>query len=101
MNTNRRRAKLTVDGVGRIKIMLHFGIEGKAIAEQFGVKAATISHIAVGTAWKDVQVDFEQFSAGHCVGCGKFLIDGLDELIYLHSDDAYACGQSCIEGVRD
>ena len=46
MNTNRRRAKLTVDGVGRIKIMLHFGIEGKAIAEQFGVKAATISHIA-------------------------------------------------------
>ena len=97
MNTNRRISKLTVEQVARIKIMLHFGIMGQEIAKQFAVSPETISKIAIGKYWKDVKVDFSNFAAGPCIGCGKLLIDGIDELIYLVAEDAYACGQECIE----
>ncbi len=48
-------AKLNGDDVTKIRALLANGIQGKDIANQFGVHKATISDIAAGKTWRHLQ----------------------------------------------
>lgn len=95
-----RRSNATIEDAARVKVMLHYKIPTIEIAKQTPFTPAAISNINTGKAWKDVKVDMKLFSAGQCIGCGKLLIDGLDDLIYLVADDEYVCDQRCLDRIN-
>lgn len=103
-----------IEKIVRIKIMLHFKMKQKDIAEQMDVGVQYISNIAHERNHKDVKVDWyfytahhtpnsalpaagtlkkhDRFAAGPCVACGKLLIDGIgDPLTYLVAEDKFLC----------
>lgn len=54
-NGNHNFAKLSVDNVAKIKKCLRDGMQGKKIADKFGISEGIISNIKTGKIWKFVE----------------------------------------------
>ena len=50
-----KKAKLTVDGVARIRSMANIGVSQRAIARAFGVGKTTVAHVLKNNTWRHVQ----------------------------------------------
>jgi len=46
-------AKLTWEAVRRIRELRASGVQGKALAEEYGVTARLISYVCTGRGWKE------------------------------------------------
>jgi len=94
MNANMRRSRHSIETVLRVKAML--AIMGpKEASENSPMSMSNTSAINTGRTWADV--DASKAAAARCIGCGRILVDPLDECIYIVATDEYACNQACID----
>ena len=79
----------------RAKAMLAIGMGPKEVAQHSPMGVGSLSLLKCGHTYQDV--DVSMVAAAKCIGCGKVLVDPLDECIYIVATDEYACRQECID----
>jgi len=85
----------TTETVLRAKAMLAIGMGPKEVSQHSPMGIGSLSLLKCGRTYQDV--DASKAAAAKCIGCGRVLVDPLDECIYIVATDEYACSQKCID----